>query len=72
MSGYQRKIKADVEVQMNFVVENGEGYALEIVDLGGDGIKITLSHDEDDHAILLSPEKAAEAIKWLNKTIGQS
>lgn len=62
--------KKDIRVQAKFSLKNGKGYEFEMMDLGGDGVKISLSDDEDSYAVLLVPAEVHNAIEWLTNTIG--
>ena len=49
------------------------GYRLSATDMGNQGVKIELVHDQDvAGAIILPPGKVGECGRWLLKTIGQN
>lgn len=62
--------KENIRVQPKFLLKNGEGYEFNMLDLGGDGVKIMLSDDEDSHAVLLTPVRVRSVIEWLTNTVG--
>jgi len=61
---------------MSFIVEDGESYVLSIQDLGSVGIKIMLSEQKHTifspdclHAVLVSPERARDLLKWFARVV---
>jgi len=49
-----------------------DGYIFSATDLGKKGVKIELSHkDEDSAAVILPPQKAEECARWLLQTLEQ-
>lgn len=49
------------------------GYELAVVDMGGEGVRLELSHRyEGNGAIILPPEVAEELGRWLLSSLGQT
>ena len=50
-----------------------DGYRFCAADLGKHGVKLSLTHDQDDvgAAVILPPEKVEQFGRWLARTLGQ-